>query len=225
MVISIGNLPLKNIKADIFLHPVKYKDSITYEPMSEEAVIALIAKYFTYDVVPEEIQLYFDEMDDGYLFSESNFDEFDLEKLDRGEIIIGRDILLNPRFENIKKFLFILKEYGGFLIKGVDFSEFTPSDYELNEILNTKKELKLEEIAELDSFDGSVVYECEDFEVVKDNEILCSTQFLIANKITSSTILVDGVEKKVKKVENLKGVFGIIYKPTTDYPFKKVKIN
>ena len=106
MIISIGNLPLKNIEADVFLHPVKYKDSITYEPLAEEAVIALIAKHFTYDKVPQRIRDYFDEMDDRYLFSESNFDEFDIERIEKSldeenEIVVGKDLSLHPKKDNI----------------------------------------------------------------------------------------------------------------------------
>jgi len=208
MIISIGNLPLKNIKADLFLHPIKYKDNITYEPLAEEAVIALITKYFTYDKVVDEIKEYFDEMDNGYLFGESNFDEFDLEKLKKGKIIIGRDVLLHPKVENIKKFLSILRDFGGFKISGIDL----------------KSEYNLDEISELDSFDGSVVYCCEDKLVVEENEILCSNQFIIANKIKSFEVLVDNELKKIKKVDNLKGTFGIICKKSDEYPFKRVKI-
>jgi hypothetical protein len=227
MIISIGNLPLKNIKADVFLHPVKYKDSITYEPMAEEAVIALIAKHFTYEKVPEGVREYFDEMDDGYLFGESNFDEFDLEKLDKGKILIGKDVLLHPKLENIKKFLAILRDFGGFKIEGVELPKFfTPSDPILEEIVEVEKtyELSLEEIDELDTFDGSVVYCCSDRFVVKEDEILCSQQFVIANKIKSLTITVDGVEKKLHKLPELKGTFGIILENTDNYPFKRVKI-
>ena len=227
MIISIGNLPLKNIKADVFLHPVKYKDSITYEPMAEEAVIALIAKHFTYDNVPESVKEYFDDMDEGYLFGESNFDEFDLEKLDKGKILIGKDVLLHPKLENIKKFLAILRDFGGFKIEGVELPKFfTPSDPILEEIVEDEKtyELSLEEIDELDTFDGSVVYCCSDRFVVKEDEILCSQQFVIANKIKSLTITVDGVEKKLHKLPELKGTFGIVLENTDDYPFKRVEI-
>jgi len=204
MKISIGNLPLKNIDADIFLHSVKYKDSITYEPMSEEAVISLIAKHFTYDKVDSEVRDYFDELDDGYLFAESNFDEMDLEKLDIGEIIVGRDILLHPKFKNINSFLFLLKNYGGFEIKGVEV--------EFNE---------LEEIDELDSFDKSVVYACNDLEVVKEDELLCSKQFMIANKIKPDMkeFKIDNEIKKIKLIKDLKGTFGVIHKDVNSYPF------
>jgi hypothetical protein len=227
MKISIGNLPLKNIKADVFLHPVKYKDSITYEPMAEEAVIALMAKHFTYDKVSEEIKNYFDDMDDGYLFSESNFDEFDLEKLEIGEIIVGRDILLHPKVENIKKFLAILRDFGGFKISGIELPEFfEPSDPILAEIVETEKtyEYNLEEIDELPSFDGSVVYACDDNWVVRANELLCSQQFIIANKIKSLKVEIDGEIKEIKKLPELKGTFGIIYKKVDVYPFLRVNI-
>jgi len=227
MIISIGNLPLKNIKADLFLHPVKYKDSVTYEPMAEEAVIALIAKHFTYENVPEIVKDYFDEMDDGYLMSESNFDEFDLEKINKGKIIVGKDVHLHPKVENIKRFLALLRDYGGFEIEGIKLPKwFEASDPILEEILETEKsyEYYLEEIDELPSFDGSVVYACDDSFVVRKDEILCSQQFVIANKIKSLTIKVDGEVKHIKKLPELKGTFGVILKDTTEYPFLRVKI-
>ena len=227
MIISIGNLPLKDIKADVSLHPVKYKDSITYEPMAEEAVIALIAKHFTYDNVPEKVKEYFDEMDDGYLFGESNFDEFDLEKLQKGKILIGKDVLAHPNVENIKKFLCLLRDFGGFEIEGIDLPVFfEPSDPVLEEIVEVEKEyeIELEEIEELDTFDGSVVYCCTDRFVVKEDEVLASQQFVIANKIKSLEVLIDGETKKLHKLKDLKGTFGIILKDTDDYPFKRVEI-
>ncbi|WP_456479932.1 hypothetical protein [Nautilia sp.] len=227
MIISIGNLPLKNINADVFLHPVKYKESITYEPMAEEAVIALIAKHFTYEKVPEKVKDYFDDMDDGYLFGESNFDEFDLEKLDKGKILVGKDILFHPKAENIKKFLCLLRDFGDFEIEGIDLPVFfEPSDPILEEILEVEREyeIELDEIDELDTFDGSVVYCCSDRFVVKEDEILCSQQFVIANKIKSLEVEVEGEIKKLHKLKDLKGTFGIILKDTGDYPFKRVKI-
>jgi hypothetical protein len=227
MVISIGNLPLKEIRADIFMHPIRVegKECIAYEPMAEEAVIALIAKHFTYDKVPGIIKEYFDEMDDGYLFSESNFDEFDLEKLNKGKILVGRDVLLHPKVENIKKFLVLLKEFGGFEVDGIDLPNFfAPSDPILEEILEVEREFKLDEIDELDSFDGSVVYACVDPNVVKSKELLCSHQFIIANKIKSLKVKVDGEIKEVKKLPFLKGTFGVILKKINEYPFLRVKI-
>jgi hypothetical protein len=228
MKVLIGNLPLKNIKADVFMHPIRVegKECIAYEPMAEEAVIALITKHFCDGKVPDVIQEYFDEMDDGYLFSESNFDEFDLEKIEKLKtLIIGKDILLHPRLNNIKKFLEILNYFGKIKIEGIRLERvFEPSDPELAEIVETEKEVLPDEVAELESFDGSVVYECDDPNVVKKNELLCSQQFVIANKIKSLKVEVDGEIKEIKKLPELKGTFGIILNVSSDYPFKKVSI-
>jgi hypothetical protein len=227
MKFSIGVLPLKDAGVDLYLHPVKYKDSITYEPMAEEAVIALIAKHFVYDKVPDKVKYYFDNMDDGYLFGESNFDEFDLEKLSVGTIVVGKDVLLHPKVENIRKFLTLLRDFGGFKVEGIKLPEyFEPSDPILAEILETEEtyELALEEISELESFDGSVVYVCDDPNIVKEHEVLCSPQFVIANKIKSMKVKINGEIKEIKKIPHLKGTFGIILDEVDDYPFKRVKI-
>ena len=206
MKLSIGILPLKS-DADIILHPIKYKDSLTYEPLAEEAVIALLAKYFTYDLANDKVKEFFDEMDDGYLFSESNFDEFDLSFIkskleDENEIIIGRDILLHPQKDNILKLANLL----------------TLAGFKVNEVIEDDN---IDEVEELDTFDGSIVYIADG----QNDEIIVSKQFKIANKINKDEILVDNKSKKVIEDENLKGVFGIIFEENSEYPFKRVKIS
>jgi len=206
MKLSIGVLPI-NSNADIILHPVKYKDSISYEPLAEEAVIALLAKELTYDLVDDKTKEFFDEMDDGYLYSESNFDEFDIETIknslnDKNELIIGKDILLHPKKENILKLANLLKL----------------ANFEVNE---TIEDNNFDEIDELDTFDGAIVYVADG----ENNDILVSNQFKIANKIKSDEILIDGKTKKVILDENLKGVFGVIFEKYNEYPFKRVKVN
>ena len=204
MTLSIGLLPL-NSNADIILHPVKYKNSITYEPLAEEAVMALIAKELTYDLVDDKTREFFDEMDDGYLYSESNFDEFDIETIknaleEKNTLLLGKDIYLHPKKDNILKLASLLKL--------VNF-DVEDSNHQL------------EEIYELDTFDGAVVYVADG----ENDEILVSPQFKIANKIKTDTILVDEKEKKVIENTDLKGVFGIIFEKYDKYPFKRVKIN
>ena len=205
MKLSIGSLPINN-EANIILHPIKYKDSMAYEPLAEEAVLALMAKYFTYDLVDENIKNYFDELDDGYLYSESNFDEFDIEtiksKLDNtNKLILGKDIFLHPKRDNILKLVNLLKLVNFEVVDGINDTNF-------------------DEIDELDVFNGSVVYVADG----EDDTLLVSKQFKIANKITKETVLVDEKLKKVKEDENLKGVFGIIFEDYKEYPFKRVKI-
>jgi len=205
MKISIGVLPTKS-DADVILHPVKYKDSITYEPTAEEAVIALIVKYFIYDELDDKLKEYFDELDIGYLYSESNFDEFDLEMIEKklekdNEIFIGRDILLHPKKENILKLANLLRK-----------------KFKVNEFIN---DTNLDEIEDIEEFNGSVVYldECE------NDNILISNQFKIANKINSDKVSVNSKNKNVILDDNLKGVFGVICEKTDKYPFERVKIN
>jgi hypothetical protein len=121
--------------------------------------------------------------------------------------------------------LVLLKEFGGFEVDGIDLPNFfAPSDPILEEILEVEREFKLDEIDELDSFDGSVVYACVDPNVVKSKELLCSHQFIIANKIKSLKVKVDGEIKEVKKLPFLKGTFGVILKKINEYPFLRVKI-
>jgi hypothetical protein len=205
MKISIGVLPTKS-DADVILHPVKYKDSITYEPTAEEAVIALMVKYFIYDELDDKLKEYFDELDIGYLYSESNFDEFDLEMIEKklekdNEIFIGRDILLHPKKENILKLANLLRK-----------------KFKVNEFIN---DTNLDEIEDIEEFNGSVVYldECE------NDNILISNQFKIANKINSDKVSVNSKNKNVILDDNLKGVFGVICEKTDKYPFERVKIN
>jgi len=205
MKISIGIIPTKS-DADIILHPIKYKESITYEPTAEEAVMALIVKYFVYNELSDELKEYFDELDEGYLYSESNFDEFDLESIEEklqgnDELIIGRDCLLHPKKENILKLANLLR-----------------SKFRITKFI---KDSELDEIDDIEEFNGSVVYldECE------SNCIFVNNQFKIANRITSDEILINSKEKNVVLDENLKGVFGVICEKTNKYPFERVKIN
>ncbi len=205
MKISIGKSPLNN-DASIILHPIKYKNSITYEPLAEEAVVALMAKYFTYELVDEKTKKFFDEMDEGYLYSESNFDEFDLEQIENmleenNEIIIGKDIYLHPKKDNILKLLNLLN-LANFKVSGI-------------------KDFEFDEIDELEVFDGAVVY----IQDGNNDNILVSNQFKIANKINKNEILINNKPKKVVVDENLKGVFGIVFENTDEYPFQKVIIS
>jgi hypothetical protein len=205
MKISIGKSPLNN-DAGIILHPIKYKNSITYEPLAEEAVVALMAKYFTYELVDAKTKKFFDEMDEGYLYSESNFDEFDLEQIENmleenNEIIIGKDIYLHPKKDNILKLLNLLN-LANFKVSGI-------------------KDFEFDEIDELEVFDGAVVY----IQDGNNDNILVSNQFKIANKINKNEILINSKPKKVVVDENLKGVFGIVFENTDEYPFQKVIIS
>jgi hypothetical protein len=214
MIISIGNSPFNTQKVDIFMHPIRYdldvKKYFTYEPLSEESILALIVKEITYDKLSLDLKDYFDDLDEGYLFSESNFDEFELEEIvssleENNTLILGNDILTHPSHNNILKLAFILKKY---------------SNFDVNLFIEDEN---LEEIAELDTFDGAVIYfddrECED--------LIASSQFLIANRKKDSQIvnINNKFNKKIVIDEKLKGVFGIVCEKAEGYSFQKVIIS
>ncbi len=214
MIISIANSPFKTQKVDIFMHPIRYNLDVnkyfTYEPFAEEAVLALIVKGITYSKLPSNLQTYFDELDEGYLFSESNFDEYELEEIissldEKNTLILGNDILNHPAYKNILKLAFILKTYANF---------------DVNVYLEDES---LEEIEELETFDGAVIYfddrECQD--------LIVSSQFLIANRKKEFQIVTinDKFKKKIVVDENVKGVFGIVCEKIQGYSFQKVTIS
>ncbi|MEO1942610.1 MAG: hypothetical protein ABGW77_06960 [Campylobacterales bacterium] len=231
MRVGFGVLPLAQLEGvDRYLHPVRYRNiTITYEPMGEEAVVALLTYWLLEgrEGLPEEVRDFFEQLDEGYLSSESNFDQWDFEELEIGELVVGRDILRHPRVENIKRFLALLRDFGGVKVEGIELPlPITPSDPELGEIFEAERsfEYNLEEVAELPSFDEGVVYCCENGGIVKPGVLLCSHQFIIANKIKRFKVAIDGEIFRVEKVPDLKGVFGVIYRPVEGYPFKRVKI-
>jgi|GEM_PF-3020648 len=224
MVIGFGILPLKKVpKVDLYLHPIRYgKKVITFEPMGEEAVIALLTKHLCEGKLPFLLENYFEELDEGYLSSESNFDQWDLEELKPTKIIVGRDVKLHPRFQNILRFLGILSHFGGVKIEWEGEPVELPPIMEESERDPELKELAIEEEnyllpdevpEELPSFNGGVIYRCFDKGVVKEGELLCSTQFIKANRIERVKVKIGNKIYQIKKLPELKGTFGIIYLP------------
>jgi hypothetical protein len=214
MIISIGNSPFNTQKVDIFMHPIRYdldvKKYFTYEPSSEEAILALITKQITYPNLPNDLKTFFDSLDEGYLFSESNFDEWELEEIislleEKNILYIGSDLLKHPSYHNILKLSFILKKYGNF---------------EVNHFIEDEN---LSELEDIDTFDGSVIY----FDNTKKcDELIVSNQFLLANRKHNNDII--NINNELKKIitvdDKLKGVFGIVCEESEGYPFRRVKL-
>lgn len=207
MKISIGSNPYHKVEADIYLHPLRIengKKMITYEPESEEAVVALIAQAY---VKESCFSAFFDSLDEGYLSSESNFDAFDLDEVmtsdTKVEITVGPDILKHPKADNILALLHMINKY---------------SDVKVDKTCDQA----LKEVSDLKTYDGAVVYIDES---ETNDTIVVSKQFMTANKIAQKKFIkVDGKEKKVFFDPSLKGVYGIIYEACEEYPFKKVNI-
>ena len=109
--------------------------------------------------------------------------------------------------------------------------------YEL-ENLNTSVNIEIEQIADIDSFDGIVIYSCNPNSqknifsnlckyLPKDNQVRGSSQFAIAAKIKDGDLIefeIDGLKvcKEFKLDKNLKGTIGLI--PNFDMGFEGQKL-
>ena len=190
-----------------------------YEAGSEEGVVAILAKEFLKDTnLPDEIRAYFDELDEGYISAETNIGEEEVEELhemlqnaSKPLIVFGKDILLNPRNENISKFINLIVEYCDIEVRCL-------------EELKTKN-LNLEDVEELKSFDGTVVFE---YNSEENRDILVgSAQFGVAAKVQDGqAIVVKNQNREFKLDKKLKGTIALMANEVNEnsYRFKVVKI-
>jgi NADH-quinone oxidoreductase subunit F len=190
-----------------------------YEAGSEEGVVAILAKELLEKVdLPEDIREYFDDLDEGYLSGETNIGEEEIEELHvliqdaiNPLIIFGKDLFLNPRVDNISKFINLMAKYNGVDVKCL--GKLTTSS------------LHVEDIEELQSFNGTVVFEYNSTE--NRGFLIGSTQFAVAAKLQDT----DSVEVKNQKREfkldrKLKGTIALMPSDTSEesYRFEVVKI-
>ena len=193
---------------------------IRYEARSEEGVIAILAKELLQNKdLPAEAKQYFDELDAGYVSAETNIGEEELEELhamiqDSASplIVFGKDLFLNPRVENISHFINLISKYSGLEVKcleDIDKSEATT----------------LEEVKELESFDGTIVFQ---YDSKKDTNLLFgSAQFGVAAKIQNGQkIEVNNEKREFVLDKKLKGTIALMpsEKVSDSYRYKVAKI-
>ena len=190
-----------------------------YEAGSEEGVIAILAKEFLKDTdLPQEIRDYFDELDEGYISAETNIGEEEAQELhvmiqnaSKPLIVFGKDMFLNSRVENISKFINLLKKYTNIEIKCLKKME-TDS-------------LHVEEVKELESFDGTVVFEYNSNE---NGELLIgSAQFAVAAKVQNGQLVtVQNQNREFRLDKKLKGTIALMPSEIDEnsYRFKVAKI-
>lgn len=190
-----------------------------YEAGSEEGVVAILAKEFLKDIeLPLADKEYFSELDEGYISAETNIGEEEIEELHvmiqkatSPMIIFGKDIFLNSRIENISRFINLISQYSGIEVKC------------LGELKQTKD--GLEEIEELDSFDGTVVFEYNSSE--GNNLLVGSPQFGVAAKVQDGqAIVVENQNREFKLDKKLKGTIALMANEIDEnsYRFKVAKI-
>jgi len=191
-----------------------------YEAGSEEGVVAILAKELLKDIeIPLGDKQYFDELDEGYISAETNIGEEEVEELHAmiqeataPIIIFGKDIFLNSRIKNISKFINLISKYSGIEVKC------------LGTLKQTDDSL-LEEVEELDSFDGTVIFEYNSNE---DNNLLVgSPQFGVAAKVQDGQmVVVENQNREFKLDKKLKGTIALMANEVNEnsYRFKVVKI-
>lgn len=191
-----------------------------YEARSEEGVIAILAKELLQNKdLPADVKQYFDELDEGYVSAETNIGEEELEELhdmiqDASSplIVFGKDVFLNPRVENIFKFINLISKYSGLEVKCL-------------EDIDVSEAIALEEVKELESFDGTIVFQ---YNSNKDTNLLFgSAQFGVAAKIQDGQkIDVNNEKREFVLDKKLKGTIALMpsEKVSNSYRYKVAKI-
>lgn len=223
----------------IYMHPLEdpilqniTTQYVKYEVGSEEGVMAMLAKTLLMDVhISDQLQTYFNDLDDGYLCAESNVgdEEFEairelLRTMKHKTLIIGSDVASHERVQNITRLAAFVEAY-------TDFSLICDFGREIY------VDGTVEDIAVLPEFNGTVVYRCNVKGDLDCNSALWgSSQFATAARIGDG----DEVELHFKDStetrtfvldESLKGTIAL--SPTFDkefgamnekYRFEKTKI-
>jgi len=217
--------PIDNIDLKLY-----YTQFIKYEVGSEEGICALLLDTFVKDS-DEQTKAFIEDLDLGYISAESSAGEEEFEEayLNYSEaknklLIIGDDLLLHERIENIIKLLALIKKYSDF--------ELIVLDEDLENKINSCIDFNLEEIEELKSFNGTVVYKL--IEDDKADELIASKTFAnIAKVKNNDEVYINFKDEKIKKIlkidDTLNGTIAILKVKNSDdifngYRYKQVKI-
>lgn len=223
----------KNQTKFVYMFPIDnanlkpfYTQFIKYEVGSEEGICALLLDTFAknYD---EKTKEFINNLDLGYISAESSageeeFEEaFDDYKNSNSKIlIIGEDIKNHERVDNIIKLLATIKKYSDF--------DFLILDEDLENKINSCENFDLEEIEELKSFNGTLVYSL----IGADSPILQASQTFanIAKVKDGENIQIISKNEKINKIlkidEKLTGTVAIlnVKNSPSEYKYKQVKI-
>ena len=231
---SLRNIVLnraKNVNF-VYMSPIdnhllkdSYNQFIKYEAGSEEAVLALLLNAFA-NHLDDKTKNYLDDLDLGYLAAESSAGEEEFEEANdlsfeasNRVLVVGDDIKNHFRVENIARLLGRVQKFTELSVIVLDEELEKKIDHFENEVL--------EDIDNLKSFNGTVVYE-----ILADEKYLISSQtFLNIAKIKDG----DHIEiftknqnyKRVVKLDtNLLGTIALleVKEFSKDYRYKQAKI-
>ncbi|RBQ32753.1 hypothetical protein CRU92_03285 [Arcobacter sp. FW59] len=212
----IDNFELKNI----------YTQFIKYEVGSEEGICALILDTFVKNC-DKTTQNFINNLDLGYISAESSAGEEEFEEAYESYknsnsklLIIGNDIKNHERVENIIKLLATIKKYTDF--------EVLFLDEDLQNKFNSCENFELEDIEDLKSFNGTLVYSL--FGTDKSFLLASQTFANIAKAKDGENIEIISKNDKLKRVlkidETLTGTIAIlnVENLANKYRYKQVKI-
>ncbi|BAK71759.1 hypothetical protein [Aliarcobacter butzleri] len=223
----------KNQTKFVYMFPIDnanlkpfYTQFIKYEVGSEEGICALLLDTFAknYD---EKTKEFINNLDLGYISAESSAGEEEFEEAfedyknsNSKILIIGEDIKNHERVDNIIKLLATIKKYSDF--------DFLILDKDLENKINSCENFDLEEIEELKSFNGTLVYSL----VGTDSPILQASQTFanIAKVKDGENIQIISKNEKINKIlkidEKLTGTVAIlsVKNSPNEYKYKQVKI-
>lgn len=222
----------------VYMHPIDnidlklyYTQFIKYEVGSEEGVCALLLDTFVKQS-DEKTQEYIDDLDLGYISAESSAGEEEFEEAyDESlscsfkTLVVGDDLIEHERVDNIIRFLALIKKY-------TDFNVIVLNE-EFEAKIDACENLELEEVEDLKSFNGTLLYRLIDEE---DNDVLiCSKSFSnIAKVQDKDEVFINFKGEKTKRViqidDKLNGTIALaktndlsseVFK---DYRYKQIQI-
>lgn len=216
---------VKNMYGFSLLSPLEIKNEnidffAKYEVGSEEGVLALMLEYFKKDDT-KELDEYLDKLDIGYISAECSVGEEEIEELSyrfkEPYLLICEDLEFHEHSLNIAKLLSMLVHFAGFklvypcLDKDIDVNVMQIAD----------------EVEELKSFDGAVIY----LDEKNPQGLLGSSQFALANRLQDGDMVlikIKNSEFKTKfKISNeLKGTIGLLGEKVLDntYAYQVSKV-
>ena len=217
--------PIDNIDLKLY-----YTQFIKYEVGSEEGICALLMDTFIKEC-DENTRKFINDLDLGYISGESSAGEEEFEEsysnyleAKNKLLIIGDDLIEHKRIENIIKLLALIKKYTNF--------ELIVLNEDLGNKINLCTNFDLEEIEELKSFNGTLVYKLIDEQ--QNDELIASKTFAnIAKVANGDEIYINSKDEKIKRTlkvdETLNGTIAILkVKNSNDifngYRYKQVKI-
>ena len=217
--------PIDNIDLKLY-----YTQFIKYEVGSEEGICALLMDTFIKEC-DEKTRKFINDLDLGYISGESSAGEEEFEEsysnyleAKNKLLIIGDDLIEHEKIENIIKLLALIKKYTNF--------ELIVLNEDLGNKINLRTNFDLEEIEELKSFNGTLVYKLIDEQ--QNDELIASKTFAnIAKVANGDEIYINSKDEKIKRTlkvdETLNGTIAILkVKNSNDifngYRYKQVKI-